>query len=90
MIFWQNNPIASVSTLKLHSGGPLILVRIGCLESLVHYKRILIRNHKEKVNTQALVKECQALLSQLEEIDPMRSRRYEEIGSFADRYKAIN
>ncbi|KAJ3574574.1 hypothetical protein NP233_g1680 [Leucocoprinus birnbaumii] len=50
-----------------------------CLESLVHYKRMLIRNHKETVDSQALVAECRKYLEQLKELDPMRSRRYEDI-----------
>jgi hypothetical protein len=43
---------------------------------------MLIKGHKEVVDVQALIDECQAFLSQLNEIDPMRSRRYEDIGMF--------
>lgn len=43
---------------------------------------MLLKNYKEKVNAQALLEECQMLLAQLKELDPMRSRRYEEIGMF--------
>ncbi|XP_006458270.1 hypothetical protein AGABI2DRAFT_216711 [Agaricus bisporus var. bisporus H97] len=52
-----------------------------CLESLVHYKRMLINSHKDAVDAQALTDECHALLLQLSEIDPMRSRRYKDIMS---------
>jgi len=53
-----------------------------CLESLVYYKRMQLKNYKGKVDTQALIGECQRFLAQLGELDPMRSRRYEEIGMF--------
>jgi hypothetical protein len=58
------------------------MVRIGCLESLVHYKRMLLRIH-EKIDNQVLTKECQEHLVQLKDLDPMRSQRYEEIGMYS-------
>jgi geranylgeranyl transferase type-2 subunit alpha len=51
------------------------------MESLVHYKRLLLRNHRERINTEALVRECQGLLSQLEVIDPARRRRYQDLSA---------
>ncbi|KXN90513.1 Geranylgeranyl transferase type-2 subunit alpha [Leucoagaricus sp. SymC.cos] len=51
-----------------------------CLESLVHYNRMLLENHKEKVDGQALTVECRGFLEQLKELDPMRSRRYSQLG----------
>ncbi|RDB20991.1 Geranylgeranyl transferase type-2 subunit alpha [Hypsizygus marmoreus] len=50
-----------------------------CMESIVHYKRLLLRNHLEHVDTQKLSAECQELLEQLQRIDPWRRRRYEGI-----------
>lgn len=50
----------------------------GCMESLVHYKGILLRHHSP--HSETLVCECLDLLEQLKDIDPARRQRYEEIG----------
>ncbi|KAL9715020.1 Rab geranylgeranyltransferase [Leucoagaricus gongylophorus] len=52
-----------------------------CLESLVYYKGLMLRNHKKDVDIQTLVSECRIFLDQLKMLDPMRSQRYEEITS---------
>ncbi|KAI0295550.1 hypothetical protein BC826DRAFT_1008361 [Russula brevipes] len=54
-----------------------------CMESLVTYKLLLLKNHlpagsRERVDTTA---QCLALLEQLEEADPMRRQRYRDIGA---------
>lgn len=57
--------------------------RAGCLDSLIHYKRLLVkllsteegREEREKLNL-----ECKEMLDQLAEIDPMRGNRYRDIG----------
>lgn len=52
-----------------------------CMESLVRYKRILLDRHcREGVeDRKKLSNECLQLLGKLREIDPPRSRRYEEL-----------
>jgi len=51
-----------------------------CMESLVHYKSLLLRNHTLSANTSTLRRECIALLKQLREVDSGRKARYDEIG----------
>jgi hypothetical protein len=53
------------------------------MDTLVHYKRILVRSHAESLEAgerDRLIDECTGLLKQLVELDPARKRRYEEIG----------
>ncbi|KIK63666.1 hypothetical protein GYMLUDRAFT_40746 [Collybiopsis luxurians FD-317 M1] len=50
-----------------------------CMESLVHYKRLLLRNHASTVDHFLLTQECIHLLTQLREVDPSRKARYQEI-----------
>jgi transposase len=50
----------------------------GCTESLVRYKRLLLALRPERTQ---LVGECKGLLETLKGIDPMRRRRYEELGA---------
>ncbi|KAI9446673.1 rab-protein geranylgeranyltransferase [Lactarius indigo] len=57
-----------------------------CMDSLVTYKLLLLKNHlhagsQESIN---VTKQCLALLVQLEEIDPMRHQRYRDIGALLD------
>lgn len=55
------------------------------MESLVHYKQLLLRNHSTSIGeggSQVLVKECLQLLAQLESIDPQRRRRYQQLGEY--------
>lgn len=54
---------------------------LGCMESLVHYKRLLIRNHASAADSSALTRECISLLKKLREVDPGRRARYDEIGT---------
>ncbi|KAK2467050.1 hypothetical protein APHAL10511_001308 [Amanita phalloides] len=50
-----------------------------CIESIVHYKRLLLRKHGEAVDTEVLKHDCQRLLLQLRTIDPLRRQRYEDM-----------
>jgi len=54
-----------------------------CMESLVTYKLLLLKNHlptgsQERSN---VINQCLTLLGQLEETDPMRGQRYRDIGA---------
>ncbi|KAJ4488431.1 rab-protein geranylgeranyltransferase [Lentinula aciculospora] len=51
-----------------------------CMESLVHYKRLLLRNHASLVDHSNLTRDCINLLEQLRKVDPGRKARYSEIG----------
>ncbi|KAG2348523.1 rab-protein geranylgeranyltransferase [Suillus weaverae] len=48
-----------------------------CMESLVHYKRLLLRNHSP--GSQTLKQECVELLSRLMDLDPVRYARYQDL-----------
>jgi geranylgeranyl transferase type-2 subunit alpha len=48
------------------------------MESLIQYKRLLLKHKPERTD---LVEACEQLLETLKSIDPMRRRRYEELGS---------
>jgi hypothetical protein len=50
------------------------------METLVQYKRMLIKV-KPNPDRSALVSECRVLLKTLKTIDPMRGRRYDELGA---------
>ncbi|KAI5124339.1 hypothetical protein M0805_008946 [Coniferiporia weirii] len=58
-----------------------------CLESLVHYKRLLLEKHlrcdadsaEAEARREEVLKECLDTLITLEKIDPFRARRYQEI-----------
>lgn len=53
----------------------------GCIESLLHYKRILLETHIQQGGTDdKLLKECLRCVTTLERIDPFRALRYKEIG----------
>ncbi|KAI0035755.1 rab-protein geranylgeranyltransferase [Vararia minispora EC-137] len=61
----------------------------GCMETLVHYKRLLIRSHTSRLGpegTQILREECLGLLKQLEELDPLRRQRYRDLGALRRRH----
>ncbi|KAJ6606532.1 hypothetical protein DFH09DRAFT_1299764 [Mycena vulgaris] len=49
-----------------------------CMESLVHYKRLLLQKHSSALDA-GIVNDCRRLLSQLQMLDPARRRRYEDI-----------
>lgn len=51
----------------------------GCMDSLVFYKRLLLRRHKSGIDNKeraALEKECTDLLNDLRNVDPDRRQRY--------------
>jgi geranylgeranyl transferase type-2 subunit alpha len=55
---------------------------IGCMESLVTYKQLLLKNHlpadpRERTD---VTNQCLTLLKDLEEADPLRRQRYRDIG----------
>ncbi|KAK7440205.1 Rab geranylgeranyltransferase [Stygiomarasmius scandens] len=50
-----------------------------CLDSLVHYHLLLIRNHPSSVDVPALTQDCRTWLKELRTVDAARVRRYEEI-----------
>ncbi|KAF7311568.1 Rab geranylgeranyltransferase [Mycena kentingensis (nom. inval.)] len=50
-----------------------------CMESLVYYKRLLLRKHPSAIDTTSVAEECRRLLGELGAIDPARRMRYEEI-----------
>ncbi|EDR11331.1 uncharacterized protein LACBIDRAFT_233141, partial [Laccaria bicolor S238N-H82] len=54
---------------------------IGCMESIVCYKRMLIKDHATDVDLAMLTRECNNMLQQLQELDPLRRRRYEDLVS---------
>lgn len=61
----------------------LLTLEIGCMESLVYYKRLILRVHHNKLDAgqrDVLRAECSRLLTTLQEIDPMRKHRYEDLG----------
>lgn len=54
------------------------------MESLVRYKRLLLKNHAstlEEDGRRALEQHCLRLLGQLREYDPQRRRRYDDLGA---------
>jgi hypothetical protein len=59
---------------------------VGCLNSLVHYKSLLMRHQPE--NKSALKQECHKMLDKLREIDQKRQQRYTDIGEFTH-YKLL-
>ena len=53
------------------------------MESLVFYKQLLLRRHAQRLSDTArvsLMQECLRLLDSLQEIDPSRRQRYEDLG----------
>ena len=62
------------------------------MESLVCYKQLLLRRHAQQLGTarESLTHECLRLLSDLQEIDPSRRRRYEDLGKLSDILSLLN
>ncbi|KAJ7273233.1 rab-protein geranylgeranyltransferase [Mycena rebaudengoi] len=56
-----------------------------CMESLVHYKRLLLQKHPSSLDT-TIISSCRDLLRELQGLDPARRRRYEEIPSSNNNY----
>jgi len=50
-----------------------------CMESIVYYKQLLLRNHPSSIDTNELLGDCQELLQRLEILDHVRRRRYQAI-----------
>ncbi|TFK54826.1 rab-protein geranylgeranyltransferase [Heliocybe sulcata] len=53
-----------------------------CLESLVHYRRLLVRNHAMvigKEESERILRQCIEFLQQLQTLDTPRKRRYQDI-----------
>ena len=53
---------------------------IGCLESLVHYKSLLLALPESSASKEKLLEECRSSLAVLEQIDPKRRTRYRDLG----------
>ena len=56
------------------------------METLVYYKQLLVQKHSASLpQTEAdrLVGQCLDLLRQLEDIDPQRRQRYQDLGEFS-------
>ena len=57
------------------------------MESLVHYKRLILKNHSTSLQSgerEALIASCTQLLSELQVLDPERKQRYVELGTYFD------
>jgi geranylgeranyl transferase type-2 subunit alpha len=69
-----------------------LVVYVGCMDSLVAYKLLFLKNHVpagSQGSTDAM-SQCLTLLGQLEELDPMRRQRYRDMGgSSLDEYPHI-
>ncbi|KAF8350858.1 rab-protein geranylgeranyltransferase [Amanita rubescens] len=50
-----------------------------CIESMLHYKRQLLKKHPDVVDAKTLQDDCEQLLSQLKTIDPLRRQRYDDM-----------
>jgi len=56
-----------------------------CLETLVHYNRLFVEQHLKgtgdgpQQERETLLDECRSMLERLMEIDPYRSKRYQEL-----------
>ncbi|KAJ7143831.1 hypothetical protein C8R44DRAFT_724852 [Mycena epipterygia] len=55
--------------------------RSWCMESLLHYKRLRLRQHPSSLDA-SIENDCRDLLGKLRVFDPARRRRYEDIGMF--------
>ena len=58
---------------------------LGCMESIVHYKRLLLRHHATTLQPQErgeLIGNCFELLERLRDVDPQRRNRYSDLGLF--------
>ncbi|KAF9052708.1 hypothetical protein BJ165DRAFT_1442192 [Panaeolus papilionaceus] len=50
-----------------------------CMESIVHYKRMIVFKYANEEDVGVLSQECREMLSRLIELDPARRRRYESL-----------
>ena len=78
----MNNPIANVRVLLplLTAAAYQGSVYPGCMESLVRYKKLILKRHREKLGDEEgqLKSECLDLLAELSNIDPLRRNRYQQ------------
>lgn len=51
---------------------------LGCMDTLIHYKTLLLGRHR----SMKLVDECLDLLSRLRALDPFREGRYQDLSEF--------
>lgn len=65
-------------------------IHTGCMESLVHYHRLLLPSLTEEEKRQQTIADCIKWLETLKSIDPMRRRRYEEIGELNSQQPATS
>ena len=56
-----------------------LTAHVGCMESIVHYKRMLVKQCDDIKERESLVEDCQSLLNRLIDIDPFRQQRYHEL-----------
>lgn len=72
---------SDVSELTTIAGSCLKL--IGCLESLVYYKRLLItlltEQESQRSEREKLTLDCLGMIEKLEEVDSMRKMRYQDL-----------
>ncbi|KAH9484165.1 Geranylgeranyl transferase type-2 subunit alpha [Psilocybe cubensis] len=55
-----------------------------CLESIVHYKRLLLKNWVSGAEAGPLISDVKSLLHRLEQLDPARRRRYRDLAHELD------
>jgi geranylgeranyl transferase type-2 subunit alpha len=64
------NPLCMLSHCRSYLG------QIGCLDTLVHYKSLLLQH----VRPDSLIPDCVSMLTKLESLDPFRRGRYADLG----------
>ena len=74
----MNSRIANVYNISLNLASLTNPFFIDCMESILHYKRILIKKHHLADPT--LVEDCFRLLASLRGLDPARRNRYDDLG----------
>ena len=84
---WMSNRTVNVRAI-FHPMHGLLTTGIlpGCMESLVFYKRLLLRRHEASMNSpqrEVLVNDCVDLLARLQEVDPDRRQRYGDLGELS-------
>ena len=60
-----------------------LTVHVGCMESIVHYKRMLVKQCGDPKERDSLAEDCQSLLKRLIDIDPFRRQRYHELCTYS-------
>ena len=64
----------------------LLMAILGCMESLVYYKTLLLRKHSAQLSADTIFTlntESVSLLNTLQDIDPSRKQRYVDLGEFS-------